>query len=118
VVYETSDHALPDDEKVALKVEKALKEHYPGTEFISDLDARGTVHKFYVKGVDEEMGEEFPVYDNVSRRYSRLSEESRIFEKVPKRFRVIRVYADVPKDSLNDYRSFARAEATRFREAI
>jgi hypothetical protein len=118
VVYETSDHALPDDEKVALKVERALKERYPGIEFMCDLDARGTVHKFYVKGVDEEMGEEFPVYDNVSRRYSRLSEESRIFEKVPKRFRVIRVYAGVPKDSLNDYRSFAREEARKFREAI
>ncbi len=57
----------------------------------------------YIEG-DEKMGDEFPIYDTISRRYSRLSEESRIFEKVPRTFHVIRIYADVPKDRLMELR--------------
>ena len=117
VIYETGDHASPADEKIALKVDKALKDQYPASDFIIDLEARGTVHKFYVKD-DEEMGEEFPIYDKVSGHFSRLSEESRIFEKVPKRFRVVRVYGDVAKEVLRDYRKFATEKAKEFKEAI
>jgi HD superfamily phosphohydrolase len=117
VVYETGDHASPAEEKVALKVAKALEEKHATTELITDLDARGTVHKFYVKD-DEVLGEEFPIYDKVSGRFARLSEESRIFERVPKRFRVIRVYADVSKESLPELRQFAAEKAKQFTEAI
>ncbi len=118
VVFETTDHAQPDDERVARKVEKALKDRYQDVDFRIDLNARGSVHKFYVKDKDEQMGEEFPVYDTVSGRYSRLSDESRIVKEVPKRFRVIRVYADVPKGRLEEYRDFARSKAREFKEAI
>lgn len=118
VVFETTDDARPDDERVALKVEKALRANYPEIDFMIDLNARGTVHKFYVEDRDEQMGEEFPVYDSVSGRHSRLSDESRIVKEVPKRFRVIRVYADVPKSSVKEYREFANSKAKQHKEAI
>jgi len=118
VVFETNDHAKPDDEKVALRLGKALQQHYPDVDFRIDLGAGSTVHRFYVKDKDEEMGEEFPVYDPVSGRYSRLSVESRIFAEVPKRFRGIRIYADVPKTSLKEFRDFARDKAREYKEAI
>jgi len=85
---------------------------------VSDLEARGTLHKFYVKDVDEELGEEFPIFDRVSGHYSRLSEESKVFAKLPKRFRVIRIYADVPKESLPTYRNFAAEKAREFEGVI
>ena len=118
VVYETTDHALPDEERVAIKLKGALIEHYRDVDFIIDLDARGTVHKFYVQGEDEEMGEEFPIYDSVSGTTSRLSVESRIFRKVPKRFRVIRIYGDVQKSDVRQYREFAHSKAKQFKEEI
>ena len=64
------------------------------------------------------MGEEFPIFDSVSGGYSRLSEESRIFKEVPKRFRVIRIYAEVPKNSLKEYCDFAHDKAREYKEAI
>jgi len=117
VVYETGNHADIKDRRVAGKLQKSLEEHYPGLNFILDGDASGIVHKFYVKG-DEEEGDEFFIYDAVARRYSRLSEQSRIFEKMPKRFQVVRIYADIPKDSLPQYREFATAKAQEIGEAM
>lgn len=117
VVYETSSHASPKDEKIALKVSAALKERFPKVEFIEDV-AAGTIHNFYVEGVDETLGEEFPVFDPVSGRYLPLSKESRIFEKVPKPFRIIRVYGDVGKDRVPQFRDFARTRANKFEEEV
>jgi len=53
------------------------------------------------------IGDEFPVRDSISKKYHRLSEESSIFETIPKIFHVIRIYADVPKDELSTYRDAA-----------
>jgi hypothetical protein len=58
------------------------------------------------------MGDEFPIYDTISGRYSMLSEESRIFERVPRIFHVIRIYADVPNNRLMDLRT----ETTQFEQ--
>ena|SRR5713101_2540839 len=80
-----------------------LRERYPKIDFILDLKAEGKVHKFFVRG-DEEYGDEFPIYNTVSGQYLRLSEESSIFENIPKTFHVIRIYADVPKDRLAELR--------------
>ena len=117
VVYETSSHASPKDEKIALKVEGALKKRYPRTDFILDR-AEQRIHDFYIEGVDEKMGEEFPVFDTVTERYLPLSKESRIFEKVPKSFRIIRIYGDVPKDGVPKYRDFARTKANILEEEV
>lgn len=103
VIYETDNNADAKEMRIAVGIEKRLREKYPQIDLILDRDARGTLHKFYIEG-DEKMGDEFPIYDTISRRYSRLSEESRIFEKVPRTFHVIRIYADIPKDRLMELR--------------
>ena len=112
VVHETGSHADASDVRVAIEVDKKLRQQYSKIDFILDLDARGTVHKFYVKG-DEKLGDEFPIYDTISKRYSRLSEESTILEKISRSFHVIRIYADVPKSDLPKYRE----EATQIEQA-
>jgi HD superfamily phosphohydrolase len=103
VVYETSDQADAKERRIAINIETTLRERYPKIDFILDLKAEGKVHKFFVRG-DEEYGDEFPIYNTVSGQYLRLSEESSIFENIPKTFHVIRIYADVPKDHLSELR--------------
>ena len=103
VVYETDNNADAKEMRIAVGIETKLRQKHTDVDFILDRDARGALHKFYVEG-DEKMGDEFPIYDTISGRYSRLSEESRIFEKVPRTFHVIRIYADVPKDRLIELR--------------
>ena len=104
VIYETDSNADAKEMRIAVRIETKLREKHKDVDFILDRDARGALHKFYVEG-DEEMGDEFPIYDTISRRYSRLSEESRIFEKVPRTFHVIRIYADVAEDRLIELRN-------------
>jgi HD superfamily phosphohydrolase len=103
VVYESSDQADAKEKRIAIEVEKKLREQHPEIDFILDLKAEGKVHKFFVRG-DEEYGDEFPIYNTVSGQYSRLSEESSIFENIPKTFHVIRIYADISKDHLKELR--------------
>jgi hypothetical protein len=103
--------------RLTIEIEKKLRSKYPEIDFILDKGARGAVHKFYVKG-DEQIGEEFPIYDTVSGRYSRLSEESSIFEKIRKSFHVIRIYADLAKSGLKDLRKEATEIGRLQREAI
>jgi HD superfamily phosphohydrolase len=103
VIYETDNNADAKEMRIAVGVERRLRQKYMDMDFILDRDARGALHKFYVEG-DEKMGDEFPIYDTISERYSMLSEESRIFEKVPRTLHVIRIYADVPKNHLIDLR--------------
>ena len=103
VVYETSDQADAKHRREANAIEKRLRQKHPGIDFIADYGAFGKIHKFFVRG-EEEYGDEFPIRNTVSGQFSRLSEESSIFEKMPKSFHVIRVYADVPKDRLVDLR--------------
>lgn len=110
VVYGTTDHADAKDVTRAIKVKKALEVQYPHVEFLIDMGASGNIHKFYVKG-DEDLGEEFPIYDAVSASYRGLSDESPIIARLPKRFRVVRIYADVAKESLQQYREFAASSA-------
>jgi HD superfamily phosphohydrolase len=111
VVYETGDHADVKEMQIAVGVERKLCQRFPNVEFILDRNARNTVHKFYRKG-DEQTGDEFPIHDTVSDRYLGLSEESRIFETIPRSFHVIRIYADVPKTDLPTFRH----EATEFEQ--
>jgi uncharacterized protein len=117
VVYETDDHADANDVRIAVGVEKRLRDKFPTADFILDRDAKSSVHKFYVKGA-EELGDEFPIYDTVSKRYSRLSEKSSIFEKIPRSFHVVRIYADVEKLDLPMYRDAATEIARREGEVI
>lgn len=115
VVYEDGNHADAKDRKIAVKVDGELRKKYSDVDFILDVNASGNVHKFYVKG-DEKEGEEFSVYDAVGGRYHVLSEQSRIFERIPKCFNVVRIYADVEKVHLNEFRGFASQKAEELRE--
>jgi hypothetical protein len=117
VVYETGDHADVKEMQIAVEVEKKLRQKFTNVDFILDRDARNTVHKFYRKG-DEQTGDEFPIHDTVSDRYLGLSEESRIFETIPRGFHVIRIYADVLKPDLPNYRKAATEIAQAEKEVI
>jgi len=110
VVYGTSDHADARDVTRAIRVKNSLEARYPDVDFLIDAGASGNIHKFYVRG-DEDLGEEFPIYDAVSATYGGLSDESPIIAKLPKRFKVVRIYADVAKESLQGYREFAASKA-------
>lgn len=103
VIYETDNNADAKEMRIALGIERKLRQKHTDVDFILDRDAQSALHKFYVEG-DEKMGDEFPIHDTISGRYSGLSEESRIFEKVPRTFHVIRIYADVPRDRLIELR--------------
>ena len=117
VVYETSDQADAKEKRIAIDVEKKLRQRHPEVDFILDLKAEGKVHKFFVRG-EEEYGDEFPIYNTVSDQFLRLSEESSIFENIPKTFHVIRIYADVPKDRLTDLRKETTEIARKESEVI
>lgn len=110
VIYETDNNADARDVRLAKEIEKKLRRQHPTTDFILDTEARGTVHKFHIRG-DEKLGDEFPIYDTVSGHCSQLSEESSIFEKIPRSFHVVRLYAEISK---NDLQSF-RKEADQYR---
>jgi HD superfamily phosphohydrolase len=103
VIFETDNNADAKEMRIAVGIERKLRQKYTDVDFILDRTARNALHKFYVEG-DEKMGDEFLIYDTISGRYSSLSEESRIFEKVPRTFHVIRIYANVPKNHLMELR--------------
>src|SRR5713226_820339 len=117
VVYETSDKADARHRREAIAIEKRLHEGHPEIDFILDLKAEGNIHSFFVRG-EEEYGDEFQIYNTVSGQYSGLSEESSIFEKIPKSFHVIRIYADVPKDGLTELREQASQIGREERQVI
>jgi HD superfamily phosphohydrolase len=117
VVYETSYQADASSRNLVIDIEKKLRQKYSEIDFIVDMDASSALHKFYVKG-EEKIGEEFPIYDTVSGRYIRLSEESSIFEKIPKSFHVIRIYADIPKPQLKELRQNAAEIEQKERQVI
>jgi uncharacterized protein len=117
VVHETSDQADARHRREAIAIEKRLRERHPKINFILDLKAEGKIHSFFVRG-EEEYGDEFPIHNTVSGQYSRLSEESSIFEKMPKSFHVIRIYADVPKDRLTELRKEASQIEQEERQVI
>lgn len=105
VVFETGDFAEPVDKRDIGILYSELKEHYSETSFMLDLEAKGTIHKFYVPG-DEELGEEFKVLSRFSQRP--LAKESSVIAKLPKRFAVYRIYSEGREGKLNTYREFAK----------
>jgi HD superfamily phosphohydrolase len=117
VVYETNDRADAHEKRIAIGIERRLRKEERDVDFILDLHAENRVHKFFVKG-EEEYGDEFPIYNPISAQFSRLSEESSIFEKIPKNFHVIRIYADVSKNGVARLRNKATQIEQEERRAI
>lgn len=93
VIFETNDHADAKQARTAHQIFKQLQNDYAGKlDLIIDLKAEGTIHKFYVEG-DEVLGEEFMVTLR-NRGSSPLTRESRVIRSMPKRFHVVRIYAE------------------------
>ncbi|MFI5056993.1 MAG: HD domain-containing protein [Candidatus Acidiferrales bacterium] len=105
VVFETGDFAEPPDKRDIATLCAELQSRYLKALFILDLEARGTIHKFYVPG-DEELGEEFKVISRFSQRP--LAKESSVIAKLPKRFAVYRIYSEGTEVKLDRYREFSK----------
>lgn len=94
VVYETTDHADALDLTIVRGVHDQLRAEFPDYEFFLDEEARGWIHKLYVRG-DQEYVDDLFVVDRYGRRSS-FSTWSRIVEKIPKQFWVIRISGYFP----------------------
>ncbi|MGD0949036.1 MAG: HD domain-containing protein [Candidatus Binatia bacterium] len=90
LIYETSDHADAEDLDRVKEIEKRLSEDFPGSEIILDAKAKGNVHKLFIRGEEEKVDDLFVVRGGKNQR--RVTEQSKILEKVPKGFWVIRLY--------------------------
>lgn len=93
VVLETSDHADAKQARIVQQIFRELSDNFSRElDLIIDEKARGTIHNFYVDG-DEEIGEEFMV---ISRNGDSLplTRESKVIHSMPKRFHVLRIYAE------------------------
>jgi hypothetical protein len=70
------------------------------------LEAKGTIHKFYVRG-DEDAGDEFPVIHND--RDFLVTDLSKIIDNMKKKFHVVRIYASTNnKATLMDLKEDAK----------
>jgi len=107
VVAETNDFAEALDKRDIGLLSDKLRARYTTVNFIPDIAAEGTIHKFHQPG-DEQIGEEFKVVRKFSSGPISLSQESKIIAKLPKRFAVYRIYADCKSTTkLLACRSFA-----------
>lgn len=104
-IFETGDCAEAADKRDIGNLFEQLKGKFPSGDFILDMGASGTIHKFYVPG-DEELGEEFSVLSPYGPRP--LTKESIVIAKLPKRFAVYRVYSEGNPTNLSRYKIFAR----------
>ena len=106
LVFETSERADARDKRDIVTLYDELKDRFKKGDFELDTRAEGTIHRFYVRG-DEEEGDEFKVFTKYSSVPVSLTRESSIVESLPKRFAVYRVYANARPDTLAKYRKFA-----------
>lgn len=91
VIYESSDFADAKQKRKAKGIYNILTEKYNEENFVIDLDADGTIHKFFVEGEDEE-GVDFYVIHKYGR--DLITKESKIIEGIRKKFHVVRIYVD------------------------
>jgi len=92
VIYETSEFADARMVRDSIEIFNKLKGRYSDHDFIHDNEAKGTIHKFFVPG-DENEGEELLVLHKQRERL--VTEESEIIRRIPKKFHVVRIYTDV-----------------------
>lgn len=91
LVWERGDHADIMDRDTAQRILRTLKAEFTDVEFLFDDNAKGAIHKLYVPGDVEEVDNIFIVERNGST-YP-LSYRSKVIEKIPKRFWVLRIFA-------------------------
>jgi hypothetical protein len=106
VIYETSEFADHMTLKEVKGIFEKLTNKYQECNFIIDLEAKGTIHKFYVRG-DEDAGDEFPVIHND--RDFLVTDLSKIIDNMKKKFHVVRIYASTNnKATLMDLKEDAK----------
>ncbi len=112
VVYNTGDTA---DFHVLTKVKriyKKVREEFPKVDFYLDV-AEGSIHKLTIPGQHEEgKVEDFFVVEKWGHK-SLLTHDSEILKRMPKSFRVVRIYADGKPDNLKKISEFAEEESIR-----
>jgi hypothetical protein len=112
VVHETGEDANVMDLRHSGTLLEQLKGQYPSIEFIPDR-ASSAIHKLLLPEDQEEAGlVALPLIESSGEaRY--LGERSHILKRVPRRFQVARIFADISRDNnalLRTIRSFALGE--------
>lgn len=112
VVYETGEDASAMDLRHAGVVVEKLRARFPEVEFLDDV-AKASIHKLLLpEDADDRDLIALPLLEaNGERRY--LGERSHILRRIPRKFQVVRVFADVGRDNeklLRQIRSFASDE--------
>jgi HD superfamily phosphohydrolase len=96
VILEIGDHADALDMKAVKDVYTEIKEENKDIDFVF-VEGKGNTHKLFVEG-DQEMHEDLFIVDNESGTSERLTDKSKIIARIPKNFRVLRIFADVADD--------------------
>ncbi len=112
VVHETGEDANAMDLKHSVSLLDKLQKEFPEIEFVPDV-AKASIHKLLLPEDTESAGLiALPLIEpNGDRRY--LGERSHILRRIPRRFQVARIFADVGRDKvdlLRRIRSFALDE--------
>lgn len=109
VVHETGEDANAMDLRHSGSLLDALKTEFPNVEFVPDV-AKSSIHKLLLPDDAESAGLiALPLIEpSGDRRY--LGERSHILRRVPRRFQIARIFADVGRDNeklLRTIRTFA-----------
>ncbi len=112
VVHETGEDAGAMDLKHSGRLLEKLREKFPTVDFVFDV-ATGWIHKLLLPEDPEATGWEALPLIEPSGQSHYLGARSHILRRIPKRFQVARVFADIGRnneDLLRTIRSFAHDE--------
>lgn len=111
VVYHTGDTADSFTLQRVKRIYKQLETKFLGVDFHLDV-AEGSIHKLTIPGQHEEgKVEDFFLVEKWGQRRL-LTQDSEILKRLPKNFRVVRIYAD-EKSNLKEISQFAYAVSAK-----
>jgi uncharacterized protein len=99
--------------KKATTTLREIRSRHPNTEFLEDFPGTVTIHKIATTSDHDEGKIDFPMIDG-GRRDS-LGERSQILDKLPSKFRIGYIFADVPNKTTKE--TLAKECRTIFRES-
>ena len=98
LILELGDHADADNFKKVKDIFNKIKSENEKIDFIFD-DGIGNIHKLFIAG-EQKIENDLFIVEKKSDNYERLTEQSRIISKIPKDFRVLRIFADAKGDKI------------------
>jgi len=107
VVYSTGDSADTKELQRSKRVFTELKEDFPAVDFYIDTNAHGNIHKLTVPDDQEEKITDLFVVNKRGDGKVSITEDSAIMRKIPKKFRVVRIYADAADKKIRAIRERA-----------